>query len=184
MPTDIALASTNEIERRESMAVCKRAFERLLPLNPFAWVVHLSDLDTPHGHQNGSLESAQRSIDELCTLVSPTTIAIETLTDDLSYQEEIIKSSGLSVCLDVGHLALGGYDLDRVWEKWHDHILVVHMHGIDKGKDHKDLRFLTNKTIDSILTRTPHNRVTTIEVFGEEKLVESLKVVSCLTKVV
>ena len=185
LPTDIALASPIERVRRESVEVCLRAIERLSPLDPFAWVLHLSDLDTPQGHQDGSWQSARKSLQELSLVVDSHRICVETLTDDLSSLQGVIKEAGISVCLDVGHLALGGYDLDAVWEKWHDTIRVVHMHGVDvtegeRGKDHKDLRFLAVDTIAKILNRTPHNRVTTIEVFGEKKLRKSLEIIETM----
>ena len=180
LPTDIALASPDETIRQESVAVCKRAIERLMPLHPFGWILHLSDLDTPEGHRAGSVHSAQKSLEELSQVVEAHTLCVETLTDDLSSLREVIKTTGVSVCLDVGHLALGGYDLEEVWQRWHDAIRVVHMHGITEGKDHQDLQFLSPETTTQILTRSPHNRVTTIEVFGKEKLVKSLKVVSGL----
>ncbi len=56
-----------------------------------------------------------------------------------------------------------------------ERIRVVHFHGVVQGKDHRSLREVSPSIVHSVLNRAPHNRVTTVEVFGEEKFVDSMQ---------
>ena len=47
----------------------------------------------------------------------------------------LVKDSGASVCLDVGHAHINGYDVAKVVEEYHRYISVVHLHDNDGFKD-------------------------------------------------
>ena len=81
-------------------------------------------------------------------------------------------------CLDVGHLWLYGYDSSAAIERYKEAIRVIHLHGVEKGVDHKEISTLSDSQVRSVLAAAEggmSDRVVTLEVFGETELHRSLE---------
>ena len=105
-------------------------------------------------------------------------LAVETLDYPFSLVEEIVSEFALSVCLDAGHLWLYGYDSSAAIERYKEAIRVIHLHGVEKGVDHKEISTLSDSQVRSVLAAAEggmSDRVVTLEVFGETELHRSLE---------
>lgn len=184
LPLDIRLGSADEAERSASVQKCQRVIDRMAPLDPFAWVLHL------HGDQRGTTPSVNvpvwlaqnaRSVEEIIqTTGSARAICVETLDYDYQLVAELIESFDLAVCLDIGHLVLNQYSVSTHLDRWLERTRVVHLHGVRQEQDHVDISHLESATLDELISRLsqpcPVNRVVTLEVFGETEFADSINV--------
>ena len=114
----------------------------------------------------------------------PATICVETLDYDFGRIAGLILEFGLSVCLDIGHLLVGGRNVADHLDRWMDRTRVFHVHGVDaQGKDHVSLAHLPKGLLQDLAARLgplpqENPRVVTMEVFGEEDFEESMAVIA------
>lgn len=188
LPLDTSLGSADEAERRASVEKCRRIIELMMPVGPFAWILHL------HGDKRGNppTDNIPRWIKQnrhsICELLEggpdARRICIETLDYDFSLTANLIEEFDLSVCLDIGHLLHGGCDISAHLTKWMDRARVFHWHGIDSsGCDHRHLGYIPSGLLENLATRlswlpASDQRVMTIEVFGEDDFKRSMQTVS------
>jgi sugar phosphate isomerase/epimerase len=188
LPLDTRLGSANEAERVDSVGKCRRVIERMTPVEPFAWVLHLHGDhrgDPPTGDAPRWIERNRRSLAELLDGgPAPRMICVETLDYDFEWVANLVEAFDLSVCLDVGHLLVQGRNVAAHWDRWMDRAKVLHVHGVDnEGKDHCHLGRLPEGFLEELaerLTRLPAGdvRVVTMEVFGERDFERSMQAVA------
>jgi sugar phosphate isomerase/epimerase len=102
-------------------------------------------------------------------------ISIETLSYPLNWLDEILTDFNLSVCIDVGHLMLYGFDPEAVFSKYKKRTPILHLHGVADHQDHLPLDRLTQadaKTVIKMLKQ--FEGVVSLEVFSFEHLKASL----------
>jgi sugar phosphate isomerase/epimerase len=182
----VALASADEGRRRAAVEAVVRAAEVTAPLDPHALILHLEP-DAAPGGPEAWRERAARSLRELVAAgVPPERIAVENLDDDLALAEPLIEELGLSVALDVGHLARDGVALAPVLAQHLRRARVVHWHGTDaSGRDHRSLRHYPRAegvALLRALAEAGWAGVVTLEVFREADLDESLAVLAELDR--
>jgi sugar phosphate isomerase/epimerase len=189
LPLDTWLGSEDEAERLASLGRVLRVIERTRDLDPFAYVLHFhgdkgdhrspvpSTTDIPRWQAQHS-----RSVEALLSRsgIPAERFAVETLAYDFDYAAPIIEAFGLSVCLDIGHLLLGGRDVDAHIARWHSRMRVVHLHGVREGKDHCSLEHLAATDLARWLERFSEgcDRVVTVEVFSEAAWLESARLLA------
>ncbi len=187
LPLDTRLGSADEAERVASVGKCRRVIERMAPVEPFAWVLHL------HGDHRGDpptadaprwLRQNRRSLAELLENgPAPRTVCVETLDYDFDLVAGLVEEFDLSVCLDVGHLLVQGRDVSSHLDRWMDRARVFHVHGVDdEGKDHCHLGLLPEGLLEDLATRlyrlpAGDERVLTMEVFGVDDFERSMETV-------
>lgn len=182
-PLDIALASEDPARRRAGIEAVRRAVEITAPLAPHAVVVHLAPGERegdPLPADPGSFRS--RAIDSLREVLGvglpPAALCLETLEYDFALAEPVVEELGLSVALDVGHLARDGVTFDAVLARNLGRTRVVHWHGTDPtGRDHRSLRHYPRPDAVRLVRALRAARwggVITLEVFREADLDESL----------
>ncbi len=195
-PLDADLGAFDESQRRSSVGKCLRVIELTARLDPAAYVVHFhGDLRGGEGSVDPPrwLEALDRSALEILQRSNrdPRSFCVETLDYPFEMIEPSIQRHDLSICLDVGHLRLYGRDLvsalDRLW----DRVRVVHLHGVDAGRDHLGLQVLDDEgrgwlvPLFDRLRETEGSdelaRIVTLEVFNEEDLTRSLPIVEELS---
>src|SRR6266568_2343196 len=118
-PLEIALGSEDGGRRRAAVDAVRAAVEVTAPLAPHALIVHLAA-----GEREGGplpVDPAafrRRAIDSLHEVLSsglaPATLCLETLEYDFALAEPVVEELGLSVAIDVGHLARDGVPIDAV----------------------------------------------------------------------
>ncbi len=191
LPLDINLQQTKSLVVKEAEAVL-RIIERLSPLSPFGWILHLpfpAPLPSPVSASE-ILDNARIFIGRLRDNLpfASSDLCIENLDYDFNFVSELIQVFDLSVCFDLGHALRLGLDPHLFWDQWKERVKIVHLHGLNaQGKDHCELTCLPFKTLSdliSVLSADHHRfrRVLTIEVFGIEKLNSSLETMQKIRK--
>ena len=134
-------ASLNEPVRQASVDSLHRAVELTRPLDVFTYVLHLMGTTTievavllsssPHFQAIAAalMLQAGRSLETVCGLLDPQSICVENLeAPPFEAVWPVVEQYGVSVCLDVGHLAhQGGGELEFL-AQYADRIGEVHLH--------------------------------------------------------
>lgn len=182
-PLGLRLGSAEEVQRMSAVDTCRRLVERMLPLDPFSWVLHfegdrrgptpVDDVTSWIARLGGSLS------DVLARGLDPRRVCIETLDYPFDIVAPVVEANDVSVCLDIGHLNLCDYDVSAALRRWRGRARVVHLHGIRDGKDHQAVDAFDPEELRGLLecfsVTGKDERVVTIEVFGEEPFVKSMK---------
>ena len=106
-------------------------------------------------------------------------IAVENLSYPFSYVDRLVTENGFSVCADIGHLVVMGVDPLEHLGKYLSRTRVIHLHGVDGGKDHVSLKYLDEalvRRLTGFLRDNDYRGVVTLEVFSEMDLEESIGV--------
>jgi sugar phosphate isomerase/epimerase len=182
-PLDLALGSADEARRRASVASLLEVARTTAPLEAHALVVHLVLGEREGGPPPDDLDAWRRraaaSLGELLARGVPReTLCLETLDYDFTLAEPVLDALGLSVALDVGHLARDGRPFDEVLARNLHRTRVVHLHGTAPGgRDHRSIRHYPRADAVRLLralARASWDGVLTLEVFGEAELADSL----------
>ncbi len=186
LPVDTDIGAVDENERKSSVHKILRTVECFSSLSPFSYILHIPKPATDVLQQDNMerwLQTLYCSANELLvTDVDPKKISIETLDYPFEWLSRLFDKFDFSVCLDVGHLWLYGHDVDLVMQKYKERIRVVHLHGIKDGKDHCSISNIDNAVLSSLVSSfsdlTAQPLVVTLELFGHDKLVDSIKTIS------
>jgi sugar phosphate isomerase/epimerase len=183
-PLGFALASADPRRRAVAVDAVARVVTTTAPLAPRAVVVHLApgeqEGDPPPADPAAFRERAAGSLRAIldATGLPPGTLCLETLEYDFALAEPVVEALGLSVALDVGHLARDGVPFDAVVARNLGRASVVQWHGTDpSGRDHRSLRHYPRGEALRLLGTLRAARfagVLTLEVFGEQDFEDSL----------
>lgn len=182
LPLDAHLGHADEAIRRSSVDKCLRIIERMSPTRPFAYVLHLSNesMGDKSDHDLSIWSSQNRkSIEELLGVVKSRDLCVETLSYPYEFVASTVMDYDLSVCLDIGHILLCGYPLESYLDRYLNRTRIIHLHGIDNGKDHVDISYLDKPILDLVVERLYADsmmRVLTLEIFEEAHLKKSLDI--------
>jgi sugar phosphate isomerase/epimerase len=165
LPLDIDVASMDDRVRGESLDTLVRIVELTAPLDPLSYTLHvLRDETAPReawrARVAGSLSLIPAPHRQYC---------VETLSWDLREIGGIIEALDYSVCIDVGHLLLGGYDVADFFHRFDGRIGMIHLHGVRGGKDHLSLSHLSPDTramIAQSIRGARYTRSLCLEVFA------------------
>ena len=178
LPTDISLSDPEPSIRNAAMETLKKVMDLTSSLCPSTYTLHLSydekgfDSERIKKWQDRLYHSAGRFI---ATGVNSEMISIETLTYPMEWVENILNDFNLSVCIDLGHLMVYGFDMETVFNRYCHRTSIIHLHGVENHKDHLSLDRLSkekSKIIRGILKR--FNGVVSLEVFSYNHLKDSL----------
>lgn len=140
LPTGLSLGAANEAERRRACETILRFCDRTLPLRPSAWVLHLEEggMDGPDSLE-GWRERLRTSIRDLLRGgLDPSRTVVENLGYPLEWIRPLVEESGLSWCLDVGHILAAGEDLAGALDVMKQKkVEMIHLHGLMDGRDHR-----------------------------------------------
>ncbi len=155
------------------------------PLHPYAYVLHLEGLpaDATSSRQSSWQTTCRRTLEKVfnTTTIEPERISVENLGYSPELLDPFCSEFGLSRCLDIGHLWL------QQEPSWSEHVTrylpstrVVHLHGIDNGKDHVSLQSGPIEKIRvflNFLQEYAYSHVLTLEVFNKQDTFESIRIV-------
>lgn len=184
LPLDVELGHPDESLRRRSVEQCRRVVELTRPLDPFAWVLHLSHPVGPNpipadDRPRWLKALAESAADLADTFSEPARCSVETLSYPFAWVEDIVNEHGFSVCFDVGHLILRGDSLPLAWDHLGHKTRVMHLHGVRGRSDHTDVSALAPEVMSllwSALRQTEHGkRVVTLEVFNRTDFERSME---------
>ena len=186
LPLAVSLASEDDEERCRSVATVRRAIEVAGPLVPDAYVVHVYLGDREHDQRPHDLTAwrarAARSLEELVRASVPAeALCVEMLDYDFGLIEPVVEALGLSVAIDVGHLARDRRPAGELLRRHLPRTRVIQWHGVEPtGRDHRSLRFYPLESARQLLRTlmaASYRGVLTLEVFRERDFEESLALV-------
>ncbi len=178
LPTDISLTDIDPIAQSKAVNIIKRICDLTYVLAPSTYTLHLPYGETSFDGDGLKIwqDFAADSIEKLiATGIQSQAISIETLAYPFEWLEEIIKAFKLSVCIDVGHLLVNGFDVEEVFDKNSSNTSIIHLHGVANKKDHISLSKLPLEQIDQIVgILKRYYGVVSLEVFSFDNLNTSL----------
>jgi sugar phosphate isomerase/epimerase len=180
LPSDVSIGHSTPGRREVAVASLLRVFERVFPLSPSTLTLHIP-WDGPSRLPeffHPWKDRVRQSLVELIPAVdSPARISVETLDYPLEWLGDVIDEAGLAVCADVGHLLLQGPgELPRVFDCFGSRVSIIHLHGVENGRDHLPLDRLPKAAAETILNVLADFRgIVSLEVFAFDALEASLK---------
>ena len=178
LPIDISLTDIDPIARSKSVNVIKRICDLTYVLAPSTYTLHLPCGEISFDEESLKIwhDFAADGIEKLiATGIQSQAISIETLAYPFEWLEEIIKAFKLSVCIDIGHLLVNGFDVKKVFDKHSSNTSIIHLHGVENKKDHISLSKLPLEQIDRIVgILKRYYGVVSLEVFSFDNLNTSL----------
>ncbi len=183
-PSDLKAGSKNKQEREDFADNIRKVTELTSILNPYAYVLHLEGIEKKSNENDKMIW--ENNITEVCeniakdNAIDSKKIAVENLSYPIEWHINIAEKFNFSLCLDVGHLWVNDYDWENIVEKYINKVRVIHLHGVNEGKDHLSLHKMSKSTIQKFLNMIEgkFQHVLTLEVFGIEDTFQSLKVMS------
>jgi adenosylcobalamin phosphodiesterase len=179
-PLDISPGAQDRSRRRFAIETIQKIVDLTAPLSPSTHTIHLpyEGIDYEHESLKRWQEHICYSMEKLRDAgISGEKISVETLNYPIEWVENILTNFNFSICMDLGHLIIYGFDMKDIFDRHHNNTSIIHLHGADNGRDHQALNLLSKsdlKTILEILNR--FNEVVSIEVFSYDHLVASLNV--------
>jgi len=189
-PLAASLASLDEGRRRAGVASVLRALDAAALLEPENVVLHVYHGDaerdpTPPSDLDAWRERAARSLTAIAASgVGRERLCVELLDYDYGLIEPVVAELGLSIALDVGHLARDGKDelaaLRQLWARTR----IVQWHGTDaSGRDHRSIEHFPRARALALLRALlagGYAGVLTLEVFRSADLDSSRAVLAGL----
>ena len=173
LPLDIDVVSADDAIRASSRESVERIVALTRPLDPLSYTLHvLKDETEPTASWRARVREALSRLPQQHGM-----FCIETLAWDLREIGDIIAELGYSVCIDIGHLLLRGYDVPEFFRTFAGRVGMVHLHGIDGEKDHVGLSHLAPATLAMIadtLSRERYARSLCLEVFALADFIDSI----------
>lgn len=198
------LSGLNEGMRMASVRSVLDGLKKGLILNPLGCPIHLTgecageiaNSDWGQGEKqaflHGAVEQARRSLAQITQAVEPEKLWVEN-TAGMPFDPilSVAKEQGISICFDVGHLALQGGDAVTFIESHFEGIREVHLHdvvrleGANRStilRDHQPLGsgFLDMKGIINALCARNYDGILLVEVMRKDYLPQSLEVLRSL----
>ncbi len=187
-PLDVFPGSLDESERRASVARYRHIRSLVSPLDPFAYILHL----TPQSYGRcpaTDVAAWHRQLDRTLAEMlddgwESNMLCVETLSYPFHVVMDLVEKYNLAVTLDIGHVWLGGFDAQLTARELLPLARVIHLHGVAGGHDHlglgstqKDLRDDFLSALERQIECDGQQRVLTLEVFDQPAFKESLRVV-------
>ncbi len=177
LPTGLSLGAADRAERHRACETILRFCDRTRPLGPSAWVLHLEEggMDGPASLE-GWRERLRTSIRDLIGGgLDPSRTVVENLGYPLEWIRPLVEESGLSWCLDVGHLLAAGEDLTAAHDAMKRGVEMIHLHGLMEGQDHRSAAAVPEEAWRTLRPYLAEYRGgLSVEVFSEEDLRTSL----------
>ncbi len=179
LPGDLFLGDPDLALRRGFCATAVRFYERTLPLDPTAYILHLDsrrangqveeDQAAWRSRVHESLEHMRRQGLDLRRVV------VENLEYPLERLVHLAAAFDLAFCLDIGHLLRYRHDVAEQIRSFLPKSAMVHLHGVRDGFDHLGLDHIPPQEWRIICQALRDYRGgVSLEVFSLEDLIPSL----------
>lgn len=179
LPSDLNPGSPERIDQNRFIESILRVMDRTHPLEPTTHILHLPCPHFTGGDCDKSwLDRISDRLGELMDAgVRGGTLSVETLDYPLEWIEGILLKYDLRVCLDMGHLIVHNQDIETTYHRFADRIMMIHLHGAERQKDHQSLDVLPAGTLKSIFSLIKQfSGTVSVEVFSFNHLSASLAV--------
>ena len=179
LPIDIYFGNRDPSVRQHAVETILRVLDLTSPLSPSTCTLHLSydeasrEKDKVKRWQDLTYETMKQLIN---FGVKAENISIETLDYPFKWVEEIVRDFKFTICMDIGHLIVCGEEIKLFFDSYCDNISIIHLHGVENGRDHLSLEKLPGERAGEIIEILKRfSKVVSIEVFSYDDLRTSLK---------
>ena len=174
LPTDLALGAASKAERQEGIGEMLRLMAQLAPLRVLSFDLHL--VREPDLSKAAWLDNLAASLEELAGALGDEKrlVGVENIEYPFGLVAPLVAEYGFGVCLDLGHLAHHGHDLEEGLALL-PNASHLHYHGVRGGKDHQALNDAEQAgLLGRRLAEVGYDGVVTLEMYNLEKLEDSL----------
>jgi sugar phosphate isomerase/epimerase len=179
LPLDIDLGSPDPAIRKSMVENAKVFVGQLSCLKPRGYILHLNlpagetDIGLWRKRINSSLQGMAAQMGDVSG------IAVENLSYPFNYVDRVVSENKFSICVDIGHLICMGVNPLQYLKRYFGLVRVIHLHGVNNGKDHVSLKYFDIallKRICSFLKERGYSGVITIEIFSQSEFDESMSI--------
>lgn len=176
LPTDVDLSTPDPTDRDTAVSNLMKVIVMTHPLDPVTYTLHIPfDPERPGGEALWRAYSIKGIRSLLGQGLNPRLVSIETLMYPVNLLKPLIDEFDLSMCLDVGHVILGGGDPLAVYEEFKERISIIHLHAVHKGCDHVSLDLFEPQMFSKIRSiLKDFSGTVSLEVFSFNDLERSL----------
>jgi sugar phosphate isomerase/epimerase len=152
--------------------------DRTRPLRPFAYILHLEGVTIESDQTR--VRTWQNDIAELLPALieragDPALLCVENLNYPFAWCEPLLDTFNLGVCIDLGHLWIGGDNAEAHLKRHLPRTRVIHLHGVYDRRDHLALTALSPGRLRPILNSIDKfTGVLTLEIFNYEEVRDSV----------
>jgi sugar phosphate isomerase/epimerase len=180
LPTDISISTQDVRLQQAAVDSYTKTIERMLPLAPSTFCLHV-----PYDEDDAEKNTVKRWRDRVRSnlyrllggAIEGSLISIETLDYPVDFIEDIVMELNLSICMDVGHLILYGYDVMDVFIRYSSKISSIHLHGVENTQDHLAIDRLPQQFIQPVIEILKRfTGILSLEVFSYHHLNPSLRI--------
>lgn len=186
LPLDISLSTQDISIRHFATDTILQIIDLTAILSPSTFTLHLEceEADRMPEPTKRWHDRIYESIHKLISSgIDGKEISVETLNYPLEWVEEILFDLNLSVCMDLGHLILYGFDMKYVFDRYKNRTSIIHLHGANQCRDHQALDFLSKSNLKTVLEILKLFRgIVSVEVFSFDHLTASLKYLESIWK--
>jgi sugar phosphate isomerase/epimerase len=180
LPTDVYLGDANRMVQKRAHATILKFYERVLPLEPVGFVLHLDRRPSGDSVLQDRRAWLDRMEDSLSSLLREgldrSLVSVENLDYPLEWIQPLIRRLGMRLCLDIGHLLVHGRDLHRHFCSFMTETTMIHLHGVQEGNDHRSVAAIDSAAWDIIRPAiSAFNGSLSVEVFSLSDLQTSLE---------
>lgn len=176
LPSDISPAHQDPARRRIARNTLRYLMDlTATDLSPSAYTLHIP-YDEP-AHDAAAVRRWQGRVRAVMAAlmtalpggVHPSAVTVENLDYPAAWVWDATADSGATICMDLGHLMLGGEDVERVFGVYGDRVRLIHLHAVRDGRDHLPLTALSEsrgRSVARILGS--FNGTVSLEVFNSD----------------
>jgi sugar phosphate isomerase/epimerase len=179
LPTDVSISDSDPGRQKAAVDAIIGTLKRTAPLRPTTCTLHIDYREA--GLSEATLKRwenrVRRNLDRLLgNGIDAGKISIETLDYPFHLLDRILADYGLSVCLDLGHLAIHGYDLKEMFGRYGPQTAIIHLHGVKNRRDHLALDPDAVEFMAAVIDLLEaYDGVVSLEVFSYDNLAASLE---------
>ena len=178
LPLDISLSASDPSMRQAALETILQIIDLTRPLSPSTCTLHLpyNGIDSEPEQIKKWQKLVCQSLEQLLAFgIESKSISIETLDYPFEWVDNILIDLSLSVCIDLGHLMVHGFEPLTVFDRYSQITSIIHLHGVENNKDHLALDRLSDDKTDAIMGILKRfTGVVSLEVFSYNRLVNSL----------
>jgi sugar phosphate isomerase/epimerase len=191
LPDSLEIAATDSSRRKESLRLAREICIRLEALDPKHYVLHIpftapTLVPVPGLYFHTANEQnwngwTKRGLESLEVLEEGIGQDNKLLVENINYSPSFLEpfwEQGLcTLCLDIGHLMLGGEDVTEVMKRYLNVTGAIHLHGVQGCDEHLSLSILPENVVQGwlrYLKMVSYQGLIVLEVFNPEDLEESM----------
>lgn len=181
LPLDLNLGATDADSSQYAINQLAKIVKLVHPLSPTTYTLHLPcdlPMDSSASQVHRWQMRTQQNLSNLLDMIPVTSkdISVETLNYPPQWFAPIVADMDFSICVDVGHLLRYGFDLKQTLSDFSHSITIIHLHGVNQGRDHLSLDMLPRHAIPTMQAwLKSFTGTVSLELFSFSALQPSLK---------